>query len=272
MKTAEITKELSMVEKTAPYLTSPSQEAYHTWRPSFNYYKKQHGSKEVLDLMPEDVAIYYGYVFNVQLSTISSTVLLQKLDNHHRIVLDEMAILESNLKMKNSKDYNRSNLENYAKQFIFVLERYPAIQLNLPEPVIVKTFFSKMQPHSFAKDLLKLDLPTIRQAMITFHNRLHVKDIQFSENSKEKQPSMNKKDSENLNKNKNKLPCPNFIAAGRPSGHRIWFCNNIDFCSICQASHMAMGPDCPKRNKDTFDYDQFLSNRKKGTLKVTILQ
>ena len=76
MKTAEITKELSMVEKTAPYLTSPSQEAYHTWRPSFNYYKKQHGSKEVLDLMPEDVAIYYGYVFNVQLSTISSTILL----------------------------------------------------------------------------------------------------------------------------------------------------------------------------------------------------
>ena len=140
-----------------------------------------------------------------------------------------MAILESNLKMEKSKDYNRSNLEDYAKSFIFVLDRYPHIQTNLPENVIVKTFFSKMQPYSFAKDLLKLDLPTIRQAMVMFHNKLHIKDIQWSENAKDVQPSSAKNDLENGNKTKKKVPCPNCIAAGRPSGHRLWFCNNIDY-------------------------------------------
>ena len=215
--------------------------------------------------MAEDVALYYGYIFNVQVSSISSDYLLQKLDEHHKVLLDDMAILESNLKMENSKEYNRSNLEDYAKLFIYVLDRYPHIQTNLTENVIVKTFFSKMQPHSFSKDLLKLDLPTIRQAMNAFHNKLHLKDIQFSENSKERQQSnvSIKKDLEVGNISKNKIPCPNCVAAGRPSGHRIWFCNNIDYCSICQSSHLAMGPDCPKRNKDTFDYDQIMNNREK---------
>jgi hypothetical protein len=126
-----------------------------------------------------------------------------------------------------------------------------------------------MQPYSFSKDLLKLDLPTIRQAMTTFHNKLHLKDIQCSENNKEKQQTnvTTKKDLDNGNISKNKIPCPNCVAAGRPSGHRIWFCNNIDYCSICQSSHLAMGPDCPKRNKETFDYDQFMSNREKKRLK-----
>jgi len=127
LKTAEITKDLSLTEKNAPYLTSPSQKSYHVWRPSFKYYKKQNGSKNAQDLMSEDVSIYYGYIFNVQLSSISSDVLLQKLDIHHKVVLDDMAILESNLKMEKSKDYKRSNLKDYAKSFIFVLDRYPHI-------------------------------------------------------------------------------------------------------------------------------------------------
>ncbi len=104
LKTAEIIKDLSLVEKNAPYLKSTSQKAYHIWRPSYKYYKKQNGSKTTQDLMAEDVALYYGYIFNVQLSTVSSDFLLQKLDEHHKVLLDDMAILESNLKMENSKD------------------------------------------------------------------------------------------------------------------------------------------------------------------------
>ncbi len=38
LKTAEITKDLSLVETNAPYLKSTSQKAYHIWRPSFKYY------------------------------------------------------------------------------------------------------------------------------------------------------------------------------------------------------------------------------------------
>ncbi len=71
--------------------------------------------------------MYYGYTLNVQLSSISSDYLLQKSDEHHKVLLDDMAILESILKMNNSKEYNRSNLENYAKLFIYVLDRYPHI-------------------------------------------------------------------------------------------------------------------------------------------------
>ncbi len=41
LKTAEITKDLSLTEKNAPYLTSTSQKSYHLWRPSFKYYKNR---------------------------------------------------------------------------------------------------------------------------------------------------------------------------------------------------------------------------------------
>jgi len=270
-KTAEITNNLSLIEKTAPILESNSQEAFHMWRPKFKFYKSKNGTKSMQDLCAEDVTLYYSFILNLNVREMSSSDFFDRVDNFHQFVLDDITILENELTMENVKEYDRTKLENYARKFIFLLDRYPNIRLNLSEPVIIKTFFKNMKPTSFGKELLKLDISTIRLAITTFNNKLKSKDIQCSENLKDKITQSSGKDSkktseENLGNSKSskfKNPCPNCEAAGRKSTHRIWFCREIDYCSICKQDHLAMGPLCPKKNKELFDYEQFLSNREK---------
>ena len=121
LKTAEITNDLSVVEKNAPILSSNSQEAFHIWRPKFLEYNVKKGKRTMQDLSTQDVNLYYGFIWNLDVNSISSRSCFDKVDEFHKYQQDDISILESHLTMENLKEYNRAKLEDYARQLIFLL-------------------------------------------------------------------------------------------------------------------------------------------------------
>jgi len=79
------------------------------------------------------------------------------------------------------------------------------------------------------------------------------KDIAKAEDDR---PNSTQKEKDN--DSKECLNCQHSKKRGLNKNHAIWYCTNIEYCYACKQKHLAMGPDCPNKNKKLFDYDKFL--------------
>ena len=123
-------------------------------------------------------------------------------------------------------------------------------------------FFAKLYPTSLKDAMQKLCLKTVSLAITKLHEKIQTKDIQFAENTQDKKLGGEVYNGSTSLNSKFCLNCKFHKDTTFKKTHNIWQCRNIDFCFRCDKKHLAMGPHCPHKNLQLFDFNKFLQQRR----------
>ena len=262
-ETAKIIADSSQIEKNAPICDKVDEDAWNSFALEYNVYLTKGGKKPLRDLLTLNVMNYYKRRLPGQnLLSMQSANLFDLISGLNQSILDPISILDNKLTMEPIMAFNKKKVQEYISSFITILESYPVIENSCQEEAIVNLFYSKLYPTSLRDAMQKMCLKTVSLAITKLHDKIQTKDIQFSENTQDKKLGGHVLNGSISSSTKICLNCKFNKDPSVQKAHKIWNCRNIDFCCRCNKKHLAMGPYCPHKDIQLFDYNKFLQQKK----------
>ncbi len=99
---AQVIQDSTQVEKTSPFLTSVSTEAWNVFDLTFQIYRDRTGKKFLRDCIKQEVLTYYQAQIQDNCRTMLCTDLRFALQQINKPFLDPMAILRTSLSMEST--------------------------------------------------------------------------------------------------------------------------------------------------------------------------
>ncbi len=270
--TAVFTNNLSILETGAPKCLDASQMTWLTFRTLWITYINLGGAKWLRDVMNEETRNYYSYILEIDMYSLTNLELFELIDKKQKLLLSPLEILKQYLVMPKSTQYSRVACEKYISVFTNCLTKYKSSLDSLAESVIVKLFFSKIQPSTMADQLSELGIKKIRIAILALEDKMRIKDQQILENQYDN-PSKHKpnpnstttpsvSDGSTLLLTKKGLPlvcfnCKFSTAKNDNTNYSIWKCPKINYCYQCKLEHLAYCVDCLHHNLQIFDHERY---------------
>jgi len=240
-----------------------SEDAWRKFDVKYLIYRSRKGKKLLFNLIFDEVVTYYQIRISQDMKTMKCEDLYIKMKELNNSILDPMTILDTGMSMDNIKEYNKDKVQLYLQSFLNLLKRNPIIEESLSSEAIVKKFFSKLQPLSFAQELLSLEIKSVQDAATALFRNMNQKDVYHAELVKAGKLSQK---FVSVTNQRPTFLCANCEHNKNPDikkNHKIWNCKNIEYCCKCNKKHMAFGPNCPFKDKTIFDFEKYLEIKNK---------
>ena len=292
-QTAKLNANQSTIEKNMKKWDDPTQKSWIKYKDLYTEYINNGGQRSLYDLCSKEVILTLRFRLGINdLKVMNSIDLFNLINTKFKTTSNNQSILNS-LTMEDTKFYNREKTEQFFSKLIVLLDTHPNIY-DIGEAVIVKSFFSKIKPHSFSSQLLFLEIKTIEGAANALEECYARKDSMLdeisldknltkslSEHSKESKEQKKKDNKESTDKKlyskKGKLvECLNCKHApknkNKDTNHYLSNCPNLGYCYQCETQHFPLGHDCKFEDVSIFNYDKYLENKKDTDVNIPVTQ